>query len=309
MRVAVMGAGGVGGYVGGRLFQAGFDVTLIARGAHMAAMRANGLSIETPDGSVHLCGIQVEEDPGKVGTADLVIFTVKLNSTEEAAAAIKPLMGDGTRILTLQNGIDSKAILERHYDRGRVASGVIYVSAHIVRPGVIKISGGVHLIMAEALDGDPVMENFLTVGASLPNLSVKRHDSPNDMVWGKFIDLVALSGATCLTRSPIGSVRSHPYCREFLYALLDENVRVARSVGIALADDHAQRRFEFLCGLPGDVKSSMLVDLEAARPLELHWLSAKICELGGLHEIATPANRAVVAALSPFATGRQIEGR
>ena len=280
MRVAVMGAGGVGGYVGGRLAEAGAEVTFIARGAHLEALQTNGLTIETPEGDLQLPEVRATADPAAVGPVDLVLFTVKLADAEAAAAAIAPLIGVATRVLTLQNGIDSKAILERNLGPGRVAAGIIYLFVRIARPGVIAHPGGPHLIMADALDGDPVMAELFALNDGLNGLDVQPHAAPDAMVWGKFVDLVALSGVTCIARSPIGRVRAHPPTLDFLLALLRENAAVARALGFALPDDHAEQRLAFFCGLPEAMKSSMLMDLEAGKPLELPWLSGRVSELG-----------------------------
>jgi 2-dehydropantoate 2-reductase len=304
MRIAVMGAGAIGGYVGGRLAEAGAEVTLVARGAHLEALQTNGLTVESPEGRLHLQTISVSADPSTVGPVDLVLFTVKLSDAEAAAAAIAPLMGEATRILTLQNGIDSKAILERHVGPGRVAAGIIYVAAGIEKPGVVRHPGGPHLIMADALNNDPVMAALFAMSNALVGLDVEAHAAPDTMIWRKFVDLVAFSGVTCLARSPIGRVLAHPATADFMHALLRENVAVAQSEGIAFPEDHVEQRLAFLCNLPESAKSSMLMDLEAGKPLELPWLAARICELGAGHGVDTPANRAVVAALAPFVHGR-----
>jgi 2-dehydropantoate 2-reductase len=217
-------------------------------------------------------------------------------------------MGEATRVLTLQNGIDSKAILERHLGPGRVAAGIIYLSARIARPGVIAHPGGPHLIKADGLNGDPVMAGLFALNDGLNGLDIQSDSAPDTIVWGKFVDLAAFSGATCLARSPIGRVRAHPPTLDFLLALLRENVAVARAEGFDLPDDHAEQRLAFFCGVPETIKSSMLMDLEHGKPLELPWLSGRICELGASHGINTPANRAVVAALAPFVDGRPADG-
>ena len=304
MHVAVMGAGAIGGYVGGRLAEAGAEVTFIARGTHLEALQTNGLTVESPEGRLHLPTIDVVADPAATGPVDLVLFTVKLGDAEAAADAIAPLMGEATRVLTLQNGIDSTAILERRVGPGRVAAGVIYLPASIEKPGVIRHSGGPHLIMADALNKDPVMAELFAMSDALIGLDVEPHAAPDTMVWGKFIDLVAFSGVTCLARSAIGRARAHPATADFMHALLRENVAVAQAEGIALPEDHVEQRLAFLGKLSDSSKSSMLSDLEAGKPLELPWLAARICELGAGHGIDTPANRAVVAALAPFVHGR-----
>jgi len=304
VHVAVMGAGGIGGYVGGRLAEAGAELTFVARGAHLEALRTKGLTVESPEGRIHLPKIRAIDDPASAGPVDLVLFTVKLSDAEAAAAAITPLLGEATRVLTVQNGIDSKAILERHVGPGRVAAGIIYLAARIEKPGVVRHSGGPHLIMADGMDGDPAMAELFALSDGLIGLDIEPHPEPDAMLWGKFVDLVAFSGVTCLARSPIGRVRAHPETVEFMRALLRENVAVARAEGFDLPDDQVERRLAFHDALPDAAKSSMLMDLEAGKPLELPWLSARMCELGAGHGIDTPANRAVVAALAPFVDGR-----
>jgi 2-dehydropantoate 2-reductase len=299
-----MGAGAIGGYVGGRLAEAGAEVTFIARGAHLEALQTSGLTIESPEGRLHLPTISATADPAAIGSVDLVLFTVKLTDAEAAAAAILPLMGEGTRVLTLQNGIDSKAILERHVGPWRVAAGVIYITTGIEQPGVVRHPGGPHLLIADALGGDPAMAELFAMSNSLIGLDVEPHAAPDQMIWRKFVDLVAFSGVNCLARSPIGRVRAHSATAEFMRALLEENVAVARAEGIDLPDDHIEQRLAFLGTLAAPAKSSMLMDLEAGKSLELPWLAGRVCELGVGHGIDTPANRAVVAALAPFVHGR-----
>lgn len=303
MRIVVMGAGGVGGYVGGRLAQAGMDVTLIARGDHLAALRENGLIIETPEGVTHLPDIRACEDPADAGPADLVLFTVKLTDAEKAAAMLPPLMGEDTRILTLQNGIDSKTILERHVGAGRVAAGIIYIAAYIKAPGIIYHPGGVHRAVADSMKGDAVMAELFGLSDSLSGLDILPDDSPEQLVWGKFVNLSAFSGVTCIARSPIGRVYETPDTLNFFRALLEENVSIGRAEGLSFANDFPEQSIEFFRQQPYEQKSSMLTDLEAGKPLELPWLSGRICALGDARKIDVPANRAVVAALAPFVRG------
>lgn len=303
MKIAVMGAGGIGGYVGGRLAQAGQEVSLIARGPHLAALQADGLRLDTPQGVVHLATVRAYATPAEIGTVDLVLFTVKLTDAEAAAQALGPLMGPGTRVLTLQNGIDSAAILQGALGPGRVSAGIIYLSASIKAPGVIAFRGGVHRIVADAMAGDPVMAELSALGPALIDLDIEPTDAPQAAIWGKFVNLAAFSGITCLTRSSLGVIRQLPASMEFLSDLLRENLTVARACGVTLPEDHLETAMALLAGQPGSMKSSMLIDLEADKPLELPWLSGRVCALAAEHGIDVPANRAVVAALAPFVTG------
>ena len=154
MKIAVMGAGGVGAYVGARLQAEGEQVAFIARGAHLAAMQSDGLRIESPAGDVHLPVVNASDDPARIGAVDLVLFTVKLWDTEQAARVLAPLLGLHTRVVTLQNGIDSVEMISLYVPRTQVVGGVIYVSAVISRPGVITSPGGFHRIVVDAAGGN-----------------------------------------------------------------------------------------------------------------------------------------------------------
>ena len=155
MKIAIMGAGAIGAYVGARLAQAGHHVSLIARGAHLNAIREHGLTIESPLGAINGLRIPATDDPWDIGVVDVVIFTVKLWDTEAAAKAMQPLIGPHTRVVTLQNGIDSVAAISRHVAKHQVVGGVIYLFAVIDRPGVIRNSGGVHKMIVGADNQNP----------------------------------------------------------------------------------------------------------------------------------------------------------
>ena len=303
MKIAVMGAGGIGGYVGGRLAEAGHSVHLIARGRHLDAIRRNGLRIECPLGDVTLPAIHATDDPAEIGPVDVVVFTVKLGATDGAARALAPLIQGCTRIVTLQNGIDGNSMISRHVDRRQVAAGCTYLTAHIREPGVIHAPGGSHRILVDGLAGDETIAGFLQACAQAIGLEATGTDDIAKVLWEKFVRLVAFSGATCLTRKPIGAILAHPELLNFLQALLRENLAVAAAVGQGLPADAAEVAMAFFRALPTEAKSSMLVDLEAGRPLEMPWLAGRMSELARSHGVPAPANTAVVAALVPHAAG------
>ena len=303
MKIAVMGAGGIGGYVGGRLAEAGEDVCLIARGAHLAALKANGLAIESPFGDVALPGIKTVGEPREAGPVDLVVFAVKLTDADAAAQALKPIVAPHTRIVTLQNGIDGREIVGRHIDPAQVAAGIIYLAAYIKAPGVIINPGGVHRMVVDRMDGDPVLAAFFAMCDRAIGLEALPSDNILHMLWEKFIVMVAFSGATCLTRLPIGAVRRQPETMDFMRALIDETVAVARATGQVFDDGHADRAIALSRNQPYEQKASMLVDLENGRALELPWLHGKVAALGAGFGIPTPANAAVLAALAAYVDG------
>ena len=231
MKIAVMGAGGVGGYVGGRLAEVGEEVHLLARGAHLRALRAHGLRIESPYGDAHIRPIAATDDPSAIGPVDLVLFTVKLFDTAAAAERLAPLIGEGTRIVTLQNGIDSAAMIARYVAAERIAAGCIYVSASIGEPGVIRSPGGARRMIVDGLRGDPAIADFVAACARAPGLEACAMDVIVPAIWEKFVALSAFSAATCLARQPIGVVLENCETLDLLRRLLDENVAVARAAG------------------------------------------------------------------------------
>lgn len=304
-----MGAGAIGGYVGGRLAQAGEEVHLIARGAHLDALRANGLRLETPLGGVHLPDIPATGDPTDIGTVDIVLFSVKLMDTDAAASAIAPLLARHTRIVTLQNGIDSAKMIARHAPRSRIAEGVIFIGAHIKEPGVISNPGGVHRVTLDRMDGDHTMKNFFRACDGLTGLEVVATDEPRKVVWQKFIALVAFSGITCITRLPIGAIYENPDSLEFMRSLLAENIAVANAKGQGFDSGYVATVVDLFEKQPYSQKSSMLIDLEKGKPLELEWLSGRIHKLGKELGIPTPANTAVWSALNPWAKGARPDNK
>ncbi|MEO1248521.1 MAG: 2-dehydropantoate 2-reductase [Pseudomonadota bacterium] len=307
MKIAIMGAGGIGGYVGGRLAEAGEEVHLIARGRHLASLKANGLRIESPHGDLTLSSIGATADPGEIGPVDLIIFTVKLGDTDEACRTMRPMVGEQTVVVTLQNGIDAKDIIGRYVDKARIAAGIVYLAAYIKEPGVITNPGGAHRIVMDRLAGHPTLEALFKAGERATAIDLIPTDDGEHTVWGKFIALVAFAGATSIARLPIGAVYENPDLLAFMRQLLDENIAVARARGLDFDSDHADKTIELFRAQPYEQKSSMLVDLESGKPLELAWLSGRVHELGKELGIPTPGNSAVWAALSSYKDGPAIK--
>jgi 2-dehydropantoate 2-reductase len=303
MKIAVMGTGGIGGYVGGRLAAAGEDVHFIARGAHLEALKARGLRIESPLGDAVLADVHATDDPAEIGPVDLVLFAVKLTDTDAAAARLAPLVTPRTRIVTLQNGIDSAAMIARHVPRDQIAAGIIHISVRIKQPGIIAHPGGMHRMTIDAMDGDTVMAAFFTACDRAVGIEAIATDEPERTVWRKFIALVAVSGVTAITRLPIGATYANADTLAFMRQLLDENIAVANASGQDFGPDDAEEIVQLFASQPGDMKSSMLIDLENGKPLELPWLSGRVYQLGKELSVATPANAAVWAALCPYVDG------
>ena len=304
MRIAIMGSGGVGAYVGARLQAAGEDVSFIARGAHLQALRKDGLHIQSPLHPVHLAQVTATDQPADIGTVDLVIFAVKLWDTESAAQAMAPLIGPDTRVLTLQNGIDSAAMIARQAPQAKVRAGVIYVSAVIDRPGVIRSPGGLHRIVADAAGGDPVMAEFSAACTRAEALDAKLVDRIDVVLWEKFIALSALSATTSLLRTTMGQILENPETRILQRQLVEEGMAIGRRAGMVMRDDLVDEVMAKLAAMPYAFRSSMSEDLERNKPLELRWLSGRLHHLGLEHGVATPGHSAVYRGLILHEDGR-----
>ncbi len=305
MRITIMGTGGVGGYFGGRLAQAGCDVTFVARGAQLAALRAGGLRLESALGDLHLPQVQATDDPASIAGADLVLFGVKLWDTAAAAASLKPLLGEHTGVVSFQNGVVKDDILRDVLGAPHVVGGACYIAATIAAPGVIRHTGTMQKLVFGEFDGRS-SERLARLREACAAAGIDHELSPQirQTVWEKFVFLVGLSGATATARLPIGPIRSDPRARAFLHDLMDEAVQVARAEGVPVAADFAAQRLAFCDGLPATMSASMHHDLERGGRLEVPWLSGDVVARGLRLGVPTPCNRAVFDILSVHAEGR-----
>ncbi len=294
MRIAVIGAGGVGGFFGSRLQQAGADVHFVARGAHLAAMRSDGLRIESALGDIHLPRVNVTEDPADIGVADIVWLSVKLWDMDAAIRSMRPLIGPDTGVISFQNGVQKDDILREAFGDRAVMGGVAYIATNIDRPGVIKHTGTMQRLIFGEYDGRRSARGESLLEACIRGgINAELNDDIRKAIWEKFVFLVALSGSTTTMRQTIGPIRSNPRSRRFLSELMRETVAVGRALGVALPADFAEKRLAFLDGLPDQMTSSMHHDLKAGKRLEVSWLSGSVAQLGERTGVATPMNRAV----------------
>jgi 2-dehydropantoate 2-reductase len=305
LRIAIMGSGGVGGYLGARLVQGGADVTFVARGAHLAAMRANGLAIESEHEPIRLPRVNATDDPSTIGPVDIVLFSVKLWDTESAARSLLPIVRPETGIISFQNGVQKDDTLRKIFGPDAVMGGVAYMATTIGRPGVIAQTGTMQRMIFGEYDGrrSPRAEALLKAALS-GGINAEISDDVRRAIWEKYVFLVGLSGSTTSIRLPLGPIRSHPRTRQFLLDLMREAVAVGRVQGVALPEDYAEQRLAFADGLPADMTSSMHHDLERGQPLELRWLSGGVVEMGAALGVPTPANRSVYDVLVLHAEGR-----
>jgi 2-dehydropantoate 2-reductase len=305
MRIAVVGTGGVGGYFGGRLAAAGVDVAFIARGAHLAAMRARGLRIVSPKGDVHVTPVTATDNPAEVGAVDVVLFTVKLYDVDAALTLLPPLIGPHTVALPLQNGVDGIDIVTRAVGRDHAGGGTCYVSAMISEPGVVKHTAMDHLIFGE-VDGSRSgrLERLLDA-CSKTSFQTTLSSNVTVDIWTKFTRLSVLSGLTAVTRSPLGVIVNDPELFAMLKTAVAEAVAVARANGVAMRDDMVEDVARAYQALPYETKASMLVDLENGRRLELPWLSGAVARIGREVGVPTPVHSFIAAVLKPFVNGRE----
>ncbi len=305
MKIAMMGSGGVGGFFGGRLAKAGCDVHFIARGAHLAAMREHGLTIENqPQGDIHVPKVNATDDPASLGTVELVILSVKLWDTEAAARQIRPIVGADTAVLSLQNGVVKDDILRSVFGEKAVMGGVCYVATHIAKPGTIRQTGTMQRIVVGEYDGTQSQRaRDLHAALLRSGVTAELSDDVRRSIWEKYVFLVGLSGATTSMRHPLGPLRANPQTRSFFHDLMREVVAVGRAHGVALPAGYAEDRLAFADTLPADMTSSMHHDLDKGNRLELEWLSGGIVKLGAEKGVPTPCNRAVCAILALQAGG------
>ena len=306
MKIAVMGSGGLGGLYGGRLAHAGYDVTFIARGAHMSAMKEQGLLIENDEqGEVRVARPDVTDDPAAVGVVDYVLLAVKLWDTDAAVNAIRPMVGPRTVVISLQNGVIKDDILRREFGEDAVVGAVAYVATHVARPGVIRQTGPMQRLILGEYDGQQSPRSQQLLDAMLrAGIQAAISDDIRRTIWEKYVFLVGLSGTTATMRSTIGPIRQNAQSRAFLYDLLKETVAVGRAHGVRLPSDYADDRLAFLDTVPATMTSSMHHDLEKSNRFEVACLSGGVVELGRAVNVATPANRAVWDILALHAGGR-----
>ena len=304
MKITVFGTGGVGGYFGARLAQAGCDVGFVARGEHLRALRAQGLRVESALGDAVLPGVRASDDPRELGTPDWVLVCVKLWDTDEALRAIAPVVGPGTAVISFQNGVQKDDVLRRACGEKAVVGGVAYISAGIARPGVVRHTGKLaKLVFGEHDGGASPRATALLEACTKAGIDASIAPDIRRAIWEKFVFLVGMSAATASMRSTIGPVRAHERSRAFLLDVMREVVAVGRAQGVALAEDFAEGRLAFIDGLPPEMEASMYTDLKRGGRLELPWLSGAVVGLGAEVGVAVPLNRAVSDILAIHAGG------
>ena len=303
MRVAVVGAGALGSYYAALLARAGHEVTLLARAAHLPALRATGVVLRSGVHGDVAVAVPATDRPEAIGAVDLVLVCVKTYDLDAAAAHLPPLLGAETVVLPLQNGVEATERLAQVVGPAPVLYGATYVAATRETPGVVRHSGGERLVFGEPTGGlsgrtTRLVEAFRSAGIAGEALPDGRA-----ALWEKFAVVCATGGVLALTRLPAGPVLACPETRAFMGATVAEAAAVGRAAGVALPVDYAEGVLPMLDRYPPWGKSSMLTDLEAGRRLELEAITGVAVRLGREHGVATPANAAIYAVLKPYVDG------
>ncbi len=306
MKIAAMAAGAVGAYFGARMAAAGHEVFFIARGANLEAIRKHGLKIESVHGDLHLPKPNVTDDPKSVGPVDIVLFAVKLWDTEKAAELARPLVGPDTRVITLQNGVDSVERVAPILGADKVVGGVAYIATVISSPGVISHTSQFAMLRFARADGraDAKLQAFADAGKAA-KIDIAISENIERERWQKFIFLSAMAGATAGTRQPIGKILADPDTRGLFRKLMEETFAVGKAKGVTLNPNYIDERMIFAetKAEPG-MKASMAHDLERGNRMELDWLTGKVVALGRELKVPTPVNEAVYTLLKLHRMGK-----
>ena len=303
MKVAIFGTGGIGGYFGGRLAAHGTDVTFIARGAHLAAIKADGLKVESALGNLHVQA-KATDDPKSVGAVDYVLFCVKMYDIESAAAAVKPLIGPDTTVVTTQNGVDGRERIAPVLGERHVMGGVAQIAATIAAPGVIRHTGQLARIVFGDRGGK-VSERAkaLETECRAAGIDALATDKIDVEIWQKFVFLASIAGLASMTRRAMGVTNADPDLKALLVEAVAEVVAVARAKGVAMPGDAADRVTQTIGAMPAGAKPSMLQDLERGNRIEVAGLSGKVAALGRELGVPTPVHRTIYACLKLYIAG------
>ena len=301
MKIAILGAGGVGGYFGGRLAAAGADVQFIARGAHLESLQTNGLTIRVPEGATTQ-QVAATDDPATIGPVDVVLVCVKSYDTDEAIRRAGPLISADTTVVSLQNGVENAERIAETLGWPHVAGGAAYIFTAVESPGVIAAAGPRKLVLGEWGIGPPTSR--ITALKELCEAAGIPVEVPADVrvaIWEKFIFLVAFSAVSATTRLPLGEIRDSPAAWSLLEGIASEASNVGRAEGIGLPGDIVARQLRFAAGLDAGSIASLQHDLVAGRRMELDVLQGALSRRGRTVGVPTPLTDTVHAILDPWA--------
>jgi 2-dehydropantoate 2-reductase len=307
MKIAILGSGAVGGYYGARLAQSGHDVTFIARGAHLAALRERGIQVRSAALGDFVARGRAEQDTAAVGPVDLVLVAVKTYDNPTALPLLRPLLGEQTAVLTVQNGVDSAREVAAIAGEERTLGGTTYIATALEAPGLIVQTGDHRrIVFGEAFGTLPRLSERVTrihdafAAADIQSYPVEDGRVP---IWEKFIFLAALAGFTGAARLPIGPVWSDPFTRSMFLAGSREIEAVARAEGVPVAADVVERIIPYVDNIPGSMRSSLLIDLQQGKRIEVESLHGTVVRRGAARGVPTPIISTLYAVLKLHAGG------
>ena len=306
MKIAIMGAGGLGGFFGGKLAQAGHDVWFIARGQQLAALKTSGLRLQGPDPEIVISHPNATEMPAEIGAVDLVLFCVKLYDIEPAAALIKPVLTDATAVISVLNGIDGPQRLATALETGTVFSGAARISAKIKAPGVISYlgSGDRHKLTFghPSRNDHPILVPFIKAcrGAGF---AAELAADIDEMLWDKLAQLAQVAALTTLGRIPMEVAMQDPLLFDIGKRVLQEIAAVARAKNVAINPNLVQAKLDIAANYPPNLYASMYHDLAAGKKIEVEGIFGYVAKTGQSLGIPTPTIDLVYAFLRPHASG------
>ncbi len=307
MRIGIVGAGAVGGYFGARLAHAGQDVAVVARGAHLAAIRRAGLRVTSPALGDFVVPVKAEEDPGAIGPVDLVVFSVKTYDTASAIPLLAPLLGPDTAVLTLQNGVDSTDRLAAAVGEARVLGGTTYVATAVTAPGTIAQTGTHRsIIFGEAFGDRRSISGRVAAIADLmrpADIQVTPVPDARVPIWDKFVYLAPFAGFTGGARLPIGPLWARPHVQEMFYLAAREVAAIAAAEGVTISADRFDTLAAYMQGIPGTTRSSLLIDLEQGKRIEVEALHGEAIRRARKHDVPTPILSTLYALLTAWEDG------
>ncbi len=301
MKFLIHGTGGVGGYFGAKLYQAGEEVWFLARGQHLEVSRANGLRVLSTQGTITIPGDRIRGTVSDIGPFDVVLFCVKSYDTETAAAQLRPVVREGTVILSLQNGIDNEAKIQAILPNALVEGGVAYISSRITAPGEITETGGAQRIVFGPMDGrvtdreQEILASFRKAG-----LSVELKTDIVTELWRKFIFITSFGAFTAVSRLSNGEILAVPQTTSLVFEAMNEVYAIARAKGVNVEPIDREKVIAGLKRFDPNTRSSMYFDLIHEKPLEVEALNGTVIRLGEELGVPTPIHRTMYAALLPY---------
>jgi 2-dehydropantoate 2-reductase len=300
MKILIMGTGGVGGYYGGLLAQQGNEVTFISRGAHLYAIRHEGLKVKSIHGDFTIFPANATDDPAKVEPVDLILFCVKTYNTDEAAEAVHPAVGPQTVVMSLQNGVDAAERIRKVVGEEHVIGAATWLSSAVEAPGVIKqISQFRRIVFGELAGGRSERIQSIFEVLNQTGITVEISENIQKVLWTKFVFISAVSSIGSLTRLPMGDYRTVPQSRGLLSSIMQEVEALARAQGILLDADVVQKALEFTDSAGPHIKPSMQLDVESGRRTELESMVGVIGRKGRELGVPTPVADFVYSSLLP----------